>query len=403
MREIPDPHRTSIWLRVGRRSLPFALLLLVIEFHDELAYGALGAGLPSIRQDLNLSYAQIGLLLAVPGVFSSILEPVLLLLGSGPRRRALVIGGGLTVGLALILAALSLSFPVLLLALSIAYPAGGAFITLSQATMMDANPGAESRAMASWTFAGTLGALAGPLLLAAALAAGIGWRPILLILAALGIALALSALPARFPVHPQASEAPAGARQLIASLREAVANASLVRWTFLLHVSDLGLDVFTSYLPLYLVDVSGASPSQAALGLVVLQASDILASALLIPVLRRWPAVPLVRASAALGAAAFLAWLLVPTLVGKMLLLVILGFCRAPWYPVLQGEAYASHPGRSAAAASLNSISGPIGYGLAGLLGLLAQQAGIGAAMLMVLASPLVLAALIPSRPGHVQ
>ncbi|MEX0787948.1 MAG: hypothetical protein WD040_04030, partial [Anaerolineales bacterium] len=116
MREIPDPHRTSIWLRVGRRSLPFALLLLVIEFHDELAYGALGAGLPSIRQDLNLSYAQIGLLLAVPGVFSSILEPVLLLLGSGPRRRALVIGGGLTVGLALILAALSLSFPVLLLA-----------------------------------------------------------------------------------------------------------------------------------------------------------------------------------------------------------------------------------------------------------------------------------------------
>jgi predicted MFS family arabinose efflux permease len=110
-----------------------------------------------------------------------------------------------------------------------------------------------------------------------------------------------------------------------------------------------------------------------------------------------------VRASAALGAAAFLAWLLVPTLAGKMLLLVVIGFCRAPWYPVLQGEAYASHPGRSAAAAALNSISGPIGYGLAGLLGLVAQQAGIGAAMLMVLASPLLLAALIPRRRGHVQ
>jgi fucose permease len=171
----------------------------------------------------------------------------------------------------------------------------------------------------------------------------------------------------------------------------------------LLHASDLGLDIFTGYVPLYLVDVVGATPAQAALAVAVLSGSDIVASALLIPWLRHRGAIPLLRRSAILAGLAFGAWFAVPGFVGKILLLIVIGFCRAPWYPVMQGEAYASHPGRSSAVAALTSISGPIGAGMAWVIGWTAQQAGIGPALLIVLLSPIALAAFVPRRVKNVQ
>jgi hypothetical protein len=42
------------------------LTLLAIELLDELVFGAREAAWPAIRADLDLSYAQIGLLLSVP-------------------------------------------------------------------------------------------------------------------------------------------------------------------------------------------------------------------------------------------------------------------------------------------------------------------------------------------------
>ncbi len=44
-----------------------APILLLIEFLDELVFGAGEAAWPLIRDDLALSYDQIGLLLGIPG------------------------------------------------------------------------------------------------------------------------------------------------------------------------------------------------------------------------------------------------------------------------------------------------------------------------------------------------
>ena len=72
----------------------FAVTLFAIEFLDEFVFGIREAAWPLIRTDLDLDYAQIGLLLGLPNVASALVEPVIGVLGDVWRRRLLVLGGG---------------------------------------------------------------------------------------------------------------------------------------------------------------------------------------------------------------------------------------------------------------------------------------------------------------------
>ena len=76
-------------------AVSLATIFLLIEFFDELHYGIEGAALPAIRLDLGLTFAQIGLLLGLPHLIGTLVEPVLMLLGDTHLRKQLVIGGGL--------------------------------------------------------------------------------------------------------------------------------------------------------------------------------------------------------------------------------------------------------------------------------------------------------------------
>ncbi|RPI23550.1 MAG: hypothetical protein EHM70_22375, partial [Chloroflexota bacterium] len=84
-----------------RGAVPLTITFLIIEFYDELAYAIGGAALPLLRSDLALSYAQVGLLLGLPVLANTILEPGLMLLGDTGMRRRLVIGGGLLLALSM--------------------------------------------------------------------------------------------------------------------------------------------------------------------------------------------------------------------------------------------------------------------------------------------------------------
>jgi FSR family fosmidomycin resistance protein-like MFS transporter len=108
-----------------------------------------------------------------------------LLAGDSDRRRRFILAGGLVFIASLLAVAGASSFAVLLVALTVFYPASGAFVSLTQAELMDAEPGRQAQIMARWDLAGSAGAVAGPLLLAAVLAAGGGWRAAYLVLAAL--------------------------------------------------------------------------------------------------------------------------------------------------------------------------------------------------------------------------
>ena len=134
-------------------------IFLLIEFIDELVFGVTDAAWPIIRTDLGLNYVQIGLLLSLPGLISSVIEPVFGILGDVSKswRGVLILGGGLFFVASLFLTAISHSFIPLLFSFVLFNPASGAFVSLSQASLMDTAPDRHEQNMARWTFSGSLG------------------------------------------------------------------------------------------------------------------------------------------------------------------------------------------------------------------------------------------------------
>jgi FSR family fosmidomycin resistance protein-like MFS transporter len=129
---------------------------MLIEFFDELNYGVGNAALPAIRTDLGLSYVQVGLLLGLPTILNTLIEPVLMLLGDTRFRKHIMLGGGLMIAFSLVIIAGTSSFLLVLMGMVISFSASGAFVSLSQATLMDLNPGREPQMMARWTVAGSI-------------------------------------------------------------------------------------------------------------------------------------------------------------------------------------------------------------------------------------------------------
>jgi FSR family fosmidomycin resistance protein-like MFS transporter len=374
---------------------------LAVELVDELADGTRTAALPLIQHDLGLSYGQLGLLASAPVLIGSLLElPVGALAGQGRRRHRIILAGGAVFLAALLGTALAWSFAGLLISFIVFYPASGAFVSLTQASLMDADPGRQDQHMARWTLAGSLGAVLGPLLLTGILAAGGGWRAGYLVVAAaaavawLGVARwRLSAEPAGDPGPPVPRQVP---RQVIGALR----RPGVIRWLVLLEVSDLLLDVFTGFLAVYFVAVVHTSPVQAALAVAVRLGAGIAGDVVVIRVLDRAAALPVLRASAAAALLLYPAFLLVPGFPAKLAVLALLTIGTAPWYPVAQAQLYRSLPGQSGLVVTLSSAAALAG-GLGPLaVGFAAEQAGLAVTLSGLVLAPVVVLCLAWRRTG---
>lgn len=378
------------------------LAALAVEFADELVDGTKSAAMPLIRHDLSLSYVQVGLLAAVPLLLGSLLElPVGVLSGTGRRRRRVILAGGVVFVGAVLGVALAHSFLVLLAALVVFFPASGAFVSLTQSALLDADPPRRAQLMARWTLAGSAGDVAGPLLVAAVLAAGGSWR---LAFALVGAAGAVSWLAvAAASRTSEGTEESEGAENSWPGLRAALrisVRSGAFRWLTLLEVSDLLLDVFSAFLALYLVAVVHVSPAVAALGVAVRLGAGLAGDVLLIAVLERFSALAVLRVSVLSTCLLFPAFLLVPGLWLKLAALAAVSVATAPWYPVLKAELFASLPGRSGLAVSLASASDLVG-GLGPLaVGLLAEHFGLAWALASLAAVPLALLVGLGRRRG---
>lgn len=387
-------------------ALSLTLIFLLIELFDELHYGIESAALPWLRSDLALTYAQIGLLLGLPKAISTVIELVIMLLGDTRLRKVLVVGGGLAIVLTVLLTANAHSFAAILVAFIIGFPASGAFVTLGQATLMDLNPGREPHMMARWTVFGSLGNLVGPLLMAGGFALGWGWRWAYFGLAIIALGLTLTLLPRRFPLHHKQDddEEWADFKRLIPNLFQTMRNRRLLRWLTLLEFSDLMLDVFAGYVALYFADVVGLGASQVSVLLSVLMGASLLTDLALIPLLEKIPGRTLVRYSAVVTGIVYIIWLAAPWVWVKVALAVVLRCSTIGWYSVLQGEAYATIPGRSGTVMAINSLAGLLGGALVWLIGWSAERAGLPAAMWLLLLGPVSLALFtpkhIPERPS---
>jgi MFS transporter, FSR family, fosmidomycin resistance protein len=81
-------------------------------------------------------------------------------------------------------------------------------------------------------------------------------------------------------------------------------------------------------------------------------------------------------------------------------LIILIRLVTMGWYEVLQGEAFASTPGRSGTVMATNSIMGLFGGGVSFFIGWIAAQAGLPAAMWLLLAGPVCLVIFVP-KPGQ--
>jgi MFS transporter, FSR family, fosmidomycin resistance protein len=364
---------------------------LAVELVDELVDGTKSAALPLIRQSLGLSYGQVGLLASVPLLLGSLLElPLGVVAGHGRRRRVAVLAGGAVFILTLAAAAAARSFAVLLAAFVIFFPASGAFVSLTQSGLMDADPGRREQHMARWELAGSAGSVAGPFVLIAVLAAGGGWRSAFGVLALAAAAAWLGA--ARNPPHPvvtDGSPARPGAMIAVRRVPAALRRPGVARCLVLLQVCDLLLDVLTGFVALYLVDVVHATPDQAAFGVAIRLGAGLAGDAAVLWALRWARGLSLLRISAAAAALLYPGFLLVPGIGLKLLLLGGVSFATAPWYPLLQARLYGSLPDSSGIAVSLSSAAGLLG-GVGPLaVGFLAQRFGLGWALAGLAVVPL--------------
>ncbi|MDP1545775.1 MAG: MFS transporter [Anaerolineales bacterium] len=375
-------------------------IYLLIEFLDELVFGAGETAWPLLRNDLNLTYTQIGLLLSVPGIIAAFIEPFIGVLGDVWRRRLLILGGGVLFTISLALTSLATSFLILLISFVLFHPSSGAYVSLSQANLMDADESRHEQNMARWTLAGSLGVLTGPLLLGLFVYLGLGWRGMYALLAslsALSLLIAIRFLPAdkSSAPFPSFNDVFDGFKAALAALK----RKEVWRWLLLLEFADLMLDVLFSFLALYFVDVVRVSESQAGIAVTAWLFMGLVTDFLFIPFIdKQTDSVKFLRRTAWFESIAFIAFLLVPGFIPKLILVTLVNLFNTGWYPILQGRLYSNLPGQSASLMAIGAVTTPLGKFLPLLIGLLADQFGLQNAMWVLLLGPLALLIGLPKN-----
>src|SRR5688572_4685369 len=368
------------------------MIYLLIEFLDELVFGVGEIALPFIRNDLDLSYTQIGLLLSLPGIIAAFIEPFIGILGDVWKRRILIITGGVLFTLSLFMTSISYSFVFLLSSFILFFPASGAFVSLSQATLMDSDTTRHEQNMARWTFAGSIGVLTGPLLLGIFIYLGLGWRGTYAALASLSALCLLAAL--RFlPADSVSSPAFPSLRVVFDGFRaafSALKRKEVWRWLLLLEFADLSMDVLFSYLALYFVDVVRATELQAGLAVTIWLAMGLITDFLFIPFIdRQRDSIRYLRATAFVQLFVFAGFLLVPGLIFKLVFVIFVNLFNTGWYPVLKGRLYSNLPGQSATIMTIGSVTAPLAKFFPFLIGFLADRFGLQTAMWILLLGPI--------------
>ena len=85
------------------------------------------------------------------------------------------------------------------------------------------------------------------------------------------------------------------------------------------------------------------------------------------------------------------AFLLVPDLWAKFVLIGLLGLFNSGWYAILQGRLYSAMPGQSGTVMAVKNVSGLVGGLLPVAIGLAAERYGLGPTMWLLMLGPIAL------------
>lgn len=391
------------FLRVPRVDLWWRPILLCMGLIDELVAGMPIVALPLLRDRLDLSYAQVGLLFTVGAFSAMLLEPLINLFSDRQSKKPWILGGLLLLTVTEIVIGNTTSYTVLLLAFIVYWPAGGAATGLSQAALIDAAaPDNSARTMTRWTLLSSIGDFLAPLVVAAFVGMSLGWTELCWLAAACWLGSALLIAPLRFPARYPASELTEGVQETgaWASLREALRDPQLLRWAALSVIPTMLDEVFLGFVALYLRDILLVSEAGIAL-ILTLQMLASFAGLFLLDWLLKGRGLRPVN---------LLTWLALGTLAGVLGLLVartlwlvvvtllVIGFSCAGWYPLAKAEAYARKPSKAGVVRTVVSLGMPFEMALPGVIGFISARFGVLTGLGVLGLAPLLVLSLLPYR-----
>ncbi len=408
--------------------------LLSYGLFDEIITGLPVVGLPLLRDQLGLSYEQIGLLFAVGSCSAMVLEPIINVLSDHHSKRWWILGGLLCLILSFVMAGSASNYIVLLLVFALYYPAVGTAVGLAEATLIDADPAGSIATMTRWTLLASVGDILAPLLVIGLVSVQQGWPGICWLAACLWAGLFLLTAVQPFPRpaaegsepkdltekgertdRAQLDPAEGGEKtdpveeksraSTWKTLSQAVRNPRLLRWGLLALIPTMVDEVLLGFVALYLHDILHASETTIGLLLTGALLSTLLGLVLL-------DRLPWLRWAASQVPHRLLAAMAVVVLVGMLLLLTtrtiwlaglalgVVGLGAAGWYPIAQAQTYAQLPGRSSLVRAITGLGAPFDAARPAIVGFLAARFGLLAGLALLGSAPLlILLALIGYSP----
>jgi predicted MFS family arabinose efflux permease len=187
-----------------RAPVGLVAVLLSLRMFDEIAWFFPAGTYAAFRHDLGLSYAQASAVLAAaaPG---AIVGNVFSVAADYVSRRVLAAGGAFAFAASLLLFGAAHSFAALAIASLVMGLAATAMVDAGEVALADLAGDDLAPTLAAGNLLGSIGDLAGPVILIVATALGFGWRgPFVLVatlMAAYGLWLACSPLPPPSRTH----------------------------------------------------------------------------------------------------------------------------------------------------------------------------------------------------------
>jgi predicted MFS family arabinose efflux permease len=380
------------------------VLLVAVAFLDELGSGVPFVGAPEIQRAFGVSYGQAaGWLIFAMTAAATAIEPVIFLLADRYPKRRFVVGGLAILGLASIAAGLAPSYAVLFAALSLYGPASGTGVALAQAALADARPRDLERALVRWTFAGALGDLATPSVVALGAYLAAGWRVAFVASGAAFLAWAGALAFVRFPESARASHSaePEERASLAVALGESLRAPRLLVFAGAVTLCSLMDELPVAFGSLYLADVQSLGLAARTAALTALMVGELTGLAAGDRLVARFAPRALLGASAAGTALAWLAFLTASAPGPLSAALFAAGALASLQYPLVKAQAYRALPGRTGAVNAVLTMFGLVELALPLALGAVADGAGLRAALALLSLQPLALFALAALAPAR--
>lgn len=359
--------------------------LLLVRFFDETVAYLPYAAVESIRADVHVSYAQAGFLLFLyPGI--GLLTTPFGVLVDRANRRVLAALGGVGYGVGLCLFAAAGDFWTLFAAVCVMGVLGDLLVQAAEVSLVEVAGDNAEPALARVNLLGAVGDLAGPVLLAAALWSGLGWRAAFwaagVAMAMYGLTLASRPLPRPRPPDDEES--------VWRSLLSVARDRRVIVAGLLVAVIVAFDDTFIGFAMAFLIAGHDLSPVVATVATGAGMAGGVAAAAWASRTTGRRVGL---RTCALVLAAGVLLLVAVPAAVTAAIAMALVGASVNLAWIILQARYMTLRPGQAGTTSAVAGAVANIGVTTPLITGLLADRTGVGPAMWLYVAIAVVFVA----------